>query len=72
MIESRLSTILGAKRMKQIDLARDADLNYQTINDLYHGKAQGIMFTTLESLCRALEVDVGDLLVYVPVDGGDE
>jgi len=52
--------------MKQIDLARESGLNYQTINDLYNGNSDGVMFKTLAILCRTLDVQVGDLLEYVP------
>jgi putative transcriptional regulator len=66
MIQSRLSTIMGSQRMKQTELARKTGLSYQTVHSLYHAKTDMMALSTLDALCRALGVQVGDLLVYVP------
>lgn len=65
-IECRLSTILGAKRLKQADLIRATGLAKATVTDLYYDRARRIDFATLEKLCKALNCQPGDLLVYVP------
>lgn len=66
MIECRLSTILGAKRLKQADVLRATGLAKGTITALYYDRATRIDFGTLNKLCEFLGVQPGDLLVYVP------
>ncbi|HHV58260.1 MAG TPA: helix-turn-helix transcriptional regulator [Firmicutes bacterium] len=65
-IECRLSTVLGAKRLKQSDVIRATGLAKGTLTELYHDRARRIDFGTLEKLCRFLDCQPGDLLVYVP------
>ena len=65
-IRNHVSRAMGERRLKIADVARLSGLSYQTVFDLYHGKAQRIDLTTLDKLCRALDVPVGELLEYVP------
>jgi putative transcriptional regulator len=65
-IRNRVSRAMGERRLKIADVARLSGLSYQTVWDLYHGKAQRIDLTTLDKLCRALGVQVGELFEYVP------
>ena len=64
-IRNNLSTILGRRRMKQSELARQSGLSYQTVTDFYHARGKGLTYSTLEAICRALECQPGDLLEYV-------
>jgi putative transcriptional regulator len=57
---------MGERRLKIADVARQSGLSYQTVFDLYHGKAQRIDLATLDKLCRVLGVPVGELFEYVP------
>ncbi len=66
MIENRLSTILGARRMSIRELARGADLDYSAAHRFYSGKTTRYDADVLDRLCRFLGVQVGDLLEYVP------
>jgi len=65
-IECRLSAIMGAKRIKMAELARQTGLGKATIWRLYHEKATKIGFEVLAKLCKALDCQPGDLLIYVP------
>ena len=65
-IRNRISRAMGERRLKIADLARLSGLSYQTVFDLYHGKARRIDLATLDKLCRALGVQVGELFEYVP------
>src|SRR5688572_25245356 len=67
-IINRLSTIMGTRRITQSELQRQTGLHYTTINDLYHDRAKRLDVDTLEKLCRALGVGVGDILEYQPGD----
>ncbi|MGQ9497829.1 MAG: helix-turn-helix domain-containing protein [Desulfotomaculales bacterium] len=64
-IESRLSHILGAKRLKMSEVARRTGIGKTTLLRLYHDRAEGIRFDVLAKLCRFLNCQPGDLLVCV-------
>ncbi|MGB9905282.1 MAG: helix-turn-helix domain-containing protein [Desulfotomaculales bacterium] len=61
----RLSTLLGERKMKMLDLARATGLSKTTVFQLYHEKATKIGFDVLAKICAALGCQPGDLLVYV-------
>jgi putative transcriptional regulator len=65
-VQSRVSEILGRRRMSITDLMRIADISYGTAWALYHGKQKSISFEVLAKLCENLEVEIGDLFVYIP------
>jgi putative transcriptional regulator len=69
-IQNRISRVMGERRLNIQELSRRSGLSYTTVWSLYHGTAQRIDLTTLDKLCRALDVQVGDLLEYVPDDAG--
>lgn len=63
----RLNEIMHERRMTVEDLARLSELSRPTIYSLRDGKASGVQFLTLAMLCRALDVEPGDLFERVPV-----
>ena len=65
MIKCHLSRIMGEKRLKIADVARDTDLNRGIITRLYHETAERIGLTSIEKLCRYLECGVEDLFELV-------
>lgn len=69
-IRCRLSAIMGEKRLKMTDVARATGLARSTVWGLYHDRVQRVEYPVLDKLCRALNCQPGDLLVYVP-DGED-
>jgi putative transcriptional regulator len=66
MIRCYLSRILGEKRLKISDLARDTDINRGTLTRLYHETAERVDLATLNQLCVYLNCDLADLLDFVP------
>lgn len=66
MIENRLSRILGERRMSIADLARESGVAYTSLFELYHGRAKRVDLKTLNSICKALGVQPGDILEYQP------
>ncbi len=66
MIRCNLSRILGERRMHILELQRQTEVSYTTLSNLYHEKTSRIDFNTIDQICRVLEVQVGDLLEYVP------
>ncbi|MGE5446336.1 MAG: helix-turn-helix domain-containing protein [Ignavibacteriales bacterium] len=65
MIKCNLSRILGERKMTRVALAKKAGLTYQALKPLYDETWKGIMRETIDALCKALGVQVGDLFEYV-------
>lgn len=63
MIRLKLSAIMGERRLKISDVARDTGINRGTITRIYHEDVEKLDLDTLEELCRYLEVDISDMLV---------
>ena len=61
VIKCHLSRILGEKRLKVTDVARDTGINRGTITRLYHEKAERVDLASIEKLCRYLDCGVGEL-----------
>jgi putative transcriptional regulator len=69
MIKCHLSRLLGEKKLKISDVARDTGINRGTITRLYQETAVRVDFDVLETLCRYLHCEVGELLdLSVSVD----
>ena len=66
MINIRLDYLLLDKRMKLKDLAEVTGLAVNNLSILKTNKARAIRFSTLNSLCKALNCTPGDLIEYVP------
>lgn len=62
MIRCHLSALLGARRLKVIDVHRATGIAQSTLGAIYHERVTGIEFQTLEKLCRFLDVTLGELL----------
>jgi putative transcriptional regulator len=67
-IKCNLSTILGAGRITQRELVRRSGLSSYTVGKFYNEKWQGIDKNTMIKLCKALNVQVGELFVYVETE----
>lgn len=65
MIEVRLKPLLTARKKSRYWLAKHTGLSPITISNLYKGKTQGIDYETLNVICRELDCQPGDILVYV-------
>jgi putative transcriptional regulator len=66
MINVRLDYTLLDRRMKLKDLAEATGLAVNNLSILKTNKARAIRFSTLDSLCKALNCTPGDLLEYIP------
>jgi putative transcriptional regulator len=63
VVEIRLDQILKKSGRSYYWLAKEAGVSHNTLWRLKKGKAKGLNFETLESICRALECSPGDMLV---------
>lgn len=62
MIKCNLSRLMGEKKLKISDVAKDTGINRGTITRLYHETAVRVDFEVLAKLCSYLECEVGELL----------
>ncbi|WP_306096209.1 helix-turn-helix domain-containing protein [Qipengyuania flava] len=63
-IEVRLDELLRERGMTLTELSDRIGLTLANLSILKTGKAKAIRFTTLEAICRELDCQPGDLLVY--------
>ncbi len=62
--------VMMAKRKKSLtDLAGEVDITLANLSILKNNKAKAVRFSTLDSICKALHCQPGDLLEYVADDG---
>jgi putative transcriptional regulator len=60
----RLDDLLYERRMTLTDLSEKIDITLANLSILKTGKARAIRFSTLESICEALDCQPGDVLEY--------
>ena len=65
-IKVNLDLMLVKRGMKLSDLAEAVDIALPNLSILKTNKAKAIRFSTLESICRELQCQPGDLLEYIP------
>lgn len=59
--------VVMAKRKKGLtELAGEVDITLANLSILKNNKARAVRFSTLESICKALDCQPGDILEYVP------
>lgn len=65
MIHIKLAQFAQKSNKSISDIARETDINRNTITSLYHNKTDGIKFSTLEKLCNFYDLAISDLIEYV-------
>lgn len=64
-IKIKISTLLGERKMTQIELSKRTGIRPNTISSLYSEKVKRIEITQIEALCKALHCKVEDIFEYV-------
>ena len=59
-----LDVELAKRKMSLSELAEKVGLTLANLSILNTGKAKAVRFTTLESICRVLDCQPGDILEY--------
>ena len=67
-----LDVMLAKRKMSLTELSGRVGLTMANLSVLKTGKAKAIRFSTLDALCRALDCQPGDILDYLPEEGGSE
>lgn len=65
-IRVNLDRVLLERRMSLTELAERVGITLANLSILKTGKARAVRFSTLSALCRELECQPADILVYEP------
>jgi len=68
-IRVNLDRVLLDRRMSLTELAQRVGITLANLSILKTGKARAVRFSTLDALCRELECQPADILVYEPDEG---
>lgn len=71
MILINLDRLLKKRKMSVTELSEIVGITIANISILKNNKAKAIRFSTLESICKALDCQPGDILVYVDENEAD-
>ena len=66
MITVKVPELMNAKGWNVSDLMRKANVAYKTAYRLSKGMGDSISFEVLNSLCKVFDVQVIDVLEYIP------
>jgi len=59
-----LDVVLAKRKMSLTELSQKVGITMSNLSILKKGKAKAIRFSTLESICKVLECQPGDILNY--------
>ncbi len=65
MIKCHLSTLMGQRKLKVMDLARELDVNRGSITRLYHETVVRVELELVDKLCKYFECEVGELFEFI-------
>jgi len=63
----KLDDVLYERRISLTELSERIGITLANLSILKTGKARAIRFSTLDSICKALQCQPGDVLEFVPV-----
>ena len=66
MIRVKLSELLGKAKMNQRTLSKITGIRPATISKMYYEEIKRIEISQIDSICKAFQCTIGDLLEYVP------
>lgn len=66
-----IDVLLAQKKMSVGEFAAAIDISPANVAVLKNGRAKAVRFSTLEAICRVLECQPGDILVWAPDEEAD-
>jgi len=69
VIKCHLSRLMGERKLKISDVARDTGLHRNTITLLYQETATRVDLEAIDALCKYFSVGVADMFEYLPDEG---
>lgn len=67
-----LDVMMAKRKMSLNELSEKVDITLSNLSILKTGKAKAVRFSTLESICKSLNCQPGDLLEYVAESAENE
>ena len=64
MIRVDLDVMLARRKMSLTELSQRVGITMANLSILKNGRAKAVRFETLDAICRALDCQPGDILVY--------
>jgi len=61
-----LDVMMARRKMSLNELSEKVGINLSNLSILKTGKAKAIRFNTLETICKVLDCQPGDILEFVP------
>lgn len=58
--------LIAERSIKVADLIRMTGISKSTVHKIYNEQTSRIGFDTMDKICEALDIEVGDLFTYVP------
>ena len=71
MIQVNLDVMMAKRKISLNELAKKMDLSLANLSILKNNKCKAIRFSTLSNLCRILDCEVSDILVYTKGEQDD-
>ena len=66
MINVNLDVMMAKRRMSLNTLSDKVGITVANLSILKNNKAKAVRFSTLDAICKALNCDVSDILIYEP------
>lgn len=66
MIKIKLSDLLGKNKMTQKALADITNIRPATVSKMYYEEVKRIDINQLDSICKAFNCEISELLEYIP------
>ena len=60
----RLDEVMERRNMSLTELSHAVDITLANLSILKTGKARAVRFSTLEAICKTLDCQPGDILVF--------
>jgi putative transcriptional regulator len=64
----RLDEVMERRNMSLTELSQAVDITLANLSILKTGKARAVRFSTLEAICKTLDCQPGDILVFKKED----
>ncbi len=72
MIRIDLDVMLARRKMSMTELSNRVGITMANLSILKNGKAKAVRFSTLDAICKALNCQPGDILIYEPGENEGE
>lgn len=72
MIRIDLDVMLARRKMSMTELSQRVGITMANLSILKNGKAKAVRFSTLDAICKALNCQPGDILIYEPGENESE